>query len=180
MNKYNVGDKFLINIKELVKSNNDEMLYKSDCYGIIFSEEQLDKLQKYENDVTQNSEAYIKGMEDAWNLAIKLWLPTNYGGVTDSEVRNIFDCDYYAIAKLYTPQEALAKLEAYEKSKEIKAGDVVESINTGRIGVITKVEENGKYVIFADGTSGMFAHDDIRKTGRHIDITSVLEQLKGE
>ncbi len=128
----------------------------------------------------ETQEAYNKGLEDAWELAKKLWLPTSYGGMDSEEVMKIFGCDYYAISKLYTPQEALAKLEAYEKSKEINVGDVVESINTGRIGIITKVEENGKYVMFVDGMSGMLAHDDIKKTNKHIDINSVLEQLRGK
>lgn len=119
--------------------------------------------------------SYNKGLEDAWELARKIF-------TTDCATlqKALGHSDEGYIIMTFEPQEALAKLKAYEKENAIKVGDVVESINTGRIGVITKVEENGKYVIFADGTSGMFAHDDIRKTGKHIDITSVLEQLRGD
>jgi preprotein translocase subunit YajC len=180
MNKYNVGDKFIIEISKNDTNELDTTEYYITNGSRVYEKEELDRLQKYKEEQIPYSEAYNKGLNDVWELAKKLWCPTNYGGMDIEEVIKIFDCDYFAISKLYTPQEALAKLEAYEKSKEIKAGDVVESINTGRIGVITKVEENGKYVIFADGTSGMFAHDDIRKTGRYIDITSVLEQLRGD
>lgn len=127
-----------------------------------------------------NEETYNKGLEDAWELAKKIYLPTVEGGITGGEIEKIFDCHYSCVLRMYTPQEALAKLETYEKEKEINVGDVVGSINTGRLGVITKVEENGKYVMFSDGMAGMFAHNDIRKTGKHIDINCVLEQLKEE
>lgn len=121
--------------------------------------------------------SYNKGLEDAWKLYnIALTMPRN----ELCKILNIEPCSLAELIESISPQEALAKLETYEKENAIKVGDVVESINTGRLGVITRVEENGKYVVFADGMSGMFAHDDIRKTGKHIDITSVLEQLKGE
>lgn len=66
-----------------------------------------------------------------------------------------------------------------DMTEELKVGDVVESVNTGRLGVITMPMKNGHYVLFMDGIAGQLAHDDIKKTGRHIDITSVLEQLRG-
>lgn len=119
--------------------------------------------------------SYAKGLKDTWELAKKIY------EMKSKEFDEVFGNVHYAdMFYCCTPQEALAKLETYEKAKEIKVGDVVESINTGRIGVITKTDENGKYVMFSDGTSGMFAHDDIRKTNKHIDITSVLEQLRGD
>ena len=126
-----------------------------------------------------NEEAYSKGLEDAWEFVRK----TNTA-VHPREAFRLLDffdvANYRDIYVEYTPQEALAKLEIYEKSKEINVGDVVESINTGRLGVITRVDKDAKYVMFADGMAGAFAHDDIRKTGKHIDINCVLEQIKGE
>ena len=65
-----------------------------------------------------DSEAYNKGLEDAWKLAQKLWLPTGYSGLEHTEVMKVFGCDYCLIAKKYTPQEALVKLEVYEKEQE--------------------------------------------------------------
>lgn len=65
-------------------------------------------------------------------------------------------------------------------TEELKVGDVVESVYTGRLGVVTSTQYIEKYVMFYDGSAGVLAHNDIRKTGKHIDITSVLEQLKEE
>lgn len=86
----------------------------------------------------------------------------------DKEVFSAVDAD-----------EALAKLEAYEKEKEIKVGDVVESIYSGRLGVITQIKENGKFVLFMDGMAGELAHNDIKKTGKHIDISELLQKIGG-
>ena len=118
---------------------------------------------------------YIDGLNDAWELARKIDL------MSYEELCSIFNghSSFRWIMDNFTPQEALERIESYEKSG-FEVGDVVESIFSKRIGVITRIEENGKYVIFADGMSGMLAHDDIRKTGKHIDINSVLEQLRGE
>ena len=64
-------------------------------------------------------------------------------------------------------------------TEELKVGDVIESMYTGRLGVITNIRGIGKYVLFTDGSAGALAHNDIKKTGKHIDINSVLEQLRG-
>lgn len=176
MNKYNVGDKFLINIKELVKSNNNEMLYKSDCYGIIFSEEQLDKLQKYENDVTQNSEAYIKGLEDAWNLVRKVFT------TEQSILQKVFGhSDEGYIIMTFEPQEALDKLEAYEKTKEINVGDVIEFEDGTKAVVLDWFDDEIFALLTENGcVQNWNKKSDFKKTGKHIDITSVLEQLRRE
>lgn len=182
MSKYNKGDKFILEVDYLVTGTDGDMYYKMNLDNIVLSAESLDKLQKCETELSWD-EAYIKGLEDAWNLAIKLWLPTSYGGLKDSEVMNIFDCDYYAIAKLYTPQEALAKLEAYEKENEIKVGDVVEIESTKECYVILAIYGKIIWGYNCEGNESPLQELDgvtITKTGKHIDITSVLEQLRGE
>ena len=73
-------------------------------------------------------EAYNKGLEDAWECVKKLTV-NDYlkDGYDSDELLKIFGTDnIFCILKNYTPQEALAKLEAYEKEQaEIKVGDVV-------------------------------------------------------
>lgn len=196
MMKYNKGDKFIIEIDEIFENSEDGIIHEEKLYRIkgfrslVFDDNGLDKLQKCETELSWD-EAYIKGLNDAWELSKKLWLPTSYGGKNSEEVMKIFGCDYYAISKLFTPQEALAKLEAYEKQQaEIKVGDVV-------IPKAGKYRENEKGVVI-----GLYSKDDLLrisvihknksgnientyyhkenlvKTGKHIDIQKILDELK--
>ena len=121
---------------------------------------------------------YTDGLNDAWEMANKI-----ADTLTTSERAKIFGYVVNGITVMdilrdFTPQEALAKLETYEKSKEINVGDVVEQ--NGHKFVIIFV--NGEYVngIDVDGRFSNISIKNCKKTNRHIDITSVLEQLKGE
>lgn len=185
MSKYHKGDKFIVEIKEVIESDNGR-LYRSDFKTLTFDDNGLDRLQKYEEEQIPYSEAYNKGLNDAWELAKKLWLPTSYGGKNSEEVIKIFGCDYYAISKLFTPQEALAKLEAYEKANEIKVGDVVKNGNGETEFVVIATSEetiNGQPILRPIGKTlikgVIFVSDtDLKKTGKYIDIQSILEQIK--
>ena len=125
------------------------------------------------NQAVLQAEAYNKGLEDAWELAKKLFCPPRYNGM-----------DIHIVPARYTVQEALAKLEAYEKEQaEIKVGDVVQF--EGKIGVVTAITE-GKEVKTADilRKDGQFTISwciaKCKKTGKHIDIQSVLQQIGGD
>lgn len=136
------------------------------------------------NQAVLQAEAYNKGLEDAWELARKIFTFNNNKmeeifGVAGK--RSAFDD--------LTPQEALAKYEAYEKEQaEIKVGDVVTDkehkvellvtiiyINHFDAIKITPDDEYGK---FGATYSGM-VKSDFKKTGKHIDIQSVLQQIGG-
>ncbi len=54
---------------------------------------------------------------------------------------------------------------------ELKIGDIIESIYSGRIGIVTQITEKDTIVLFHDGLAGELAHNDIRK------ITS-LQKIK--
>lgn len=139
------------------------------------------------NTSTTNAEAYNKGLEDAWKLARKITAASCDGGLAERELYKVFDTPFArAIFKCNTYQEALAKLEAYEKSKEIKVGDVVEEICTGRHFLIITEEEYGMYNLGVIDLNKMridrICNDTryFKKTNKHIDIEKILEQLKGE
>ena len=124
---------------------------------------------------------YEKGLQDAWELAIKLWLPSNYGGMDVDTVARIFGCDYCDISKKFTPQEALAKLKAYEeKQNEIKVGDVVYNDSSLEECTITHIDGNLIFGLYGDGSCGKVNRNDLKKTGRHIEIESLLGQIRGE
>lgn len=195
MSKYNVGDKFTIEIKELINGSNDKMFYKSDCYSIIFSEEQLDKLQKY-GEVKERLELidelkmveYNKGLEDAWGLARKVGM---YDGFKLKEIFGVEEFDLieddedspYSLVMKMKPQEAIAKIEAYEKEQEkarqkIMVGDIV-ALEGGTRGVVMDEDGVDNVVIFTENgcIEAWMNKKYITKTGKHIDIQSILQQI---
>lgn len=124
--------------------------------------------------------------EEAWVLAKKIVLPTSNGGAFKaSELREIFDSDIESyILKNNTPQEAKAKIEAWE-SKQIRVGDVVTEGSSHEYIVIATSKEmpNGQPLLRSlyDHNLVVFGSDKvIKKTGKHIDILSVLNQIGEE
>ena len=123
--------------------------------------------------------SYNKGLEDAWDLAHRL------NNMTLDEVHKIYGFSIHReeVFSAVDAQEALAKIEAYEKKQnEIKVGDVVFGDDEPDVyGIVTFVSCEMIYIVWSDGSSGVeYDFRDIKKTGKHIDITSVLEQLRGE
>ena len=145
-------------------------------------------LKCLQNKIDAYKEAYNKGLEDGrnevWELTKKLW----YSGT--HKCKEIFGYEFSIdIIEHFTPQEAIAKLEAYEKEQaEIKVGDVVVygdkeveiliTQTSGNLfeGVKLKNDVYGK-------TGGVYSGKllrDCKKTGKHIDIQSILQQIGGE
>ena len=132
-------------------------------------------------DIIENEieEAYNKGLNDAWELAKKIVLPDKDGGMKISEIKNVFKInhvDVNDILRNFTPQEALAKLEAYEKEQaEIKVGDVVE-VNGCKF-LVTTVANDHINLIDSKGITTSTT-STCKKTGKHIDIQPILEQIR--
>ena len=83
----------------------------------------------------------------------------------------------------YTYPEAAAKVAEWEKAKEeIKVGDVLEDMASSKVKcVITNIyPSNMAYLVFSDGSAGIHELENMKKTGRHIDIDSFLKQIGGE
>ena len=134
-------------------------------------------------DSTVDTEAYNKGLEDGrnevWELAKKIDF---FDEKERAKIFGYLTSEY--IKERYTVQEALAKLEAYEKEQnEIKVGDVVRANNYPNYEFVVcyiHISEIGGYATYGGITEKgtWFANDDVKKTGKHIDIQSVLEQIK--
>ena len=178
MGKYKVGDKVYLEgkitddepttftVRVVVKVDGTE-------YGLCLTREFIE---------TCATKTYSDGLNDAWELARKieneLDIPT---------ARSIFDS--YRIADIldnFTPQEALAKLEAYEENKAIKVGDVVRRISGNEeYLIITEEEDDSVYeygvIDLKSMTIDRITGDlsKFEKTGRHIDISSILDQIRG-
>lgn len=64
-------------------------------------------------------EEYQRGLTDAWEAARKICLNDSDGGLTVTEIANIFDVSYYRDAmKKYSASEAIEKIRQYEQEKE--------------------------------------------------------------
>ena len=107
---------------------------------------------------------YEQGLADAWELAKKITLP--YGGnefmidsvFTARELESIFGSRCYdEVLSKFTATEALAKIEAYEKEKEIKEGMIV--VFAGEGWIVAEIKEeilklwNGTKIVSADRLS---------------------------
>ena len=66
------------------------------------------------------------------------------------------------------------RFEAYEN--EIKVGDVVETMDIK--GIVTELKKLEICVVCSDGSSGYWLKNEVTKTGKHIDIQKILDELK--
>jgi len=187
MSKYNSGDKFVIEVDTAFGLMSGDPLYTIKGFNaLVFDDYGLDKLQKY-GTVTPSewyemlSEQYNKGLQDTWELARKIVLQTSKGGMPEKDMESIFGEKWTIsnIFKNFTPQEALAKIEAYEKSQQIQVGDVVKVKDKTYEFIATVIKGDRIQGVGSNGEVYMVEKERLVKTGRHIDITSILEQIRG-
>ena len=131
--------------------------------------------------------AYEQGLNDAWELAKTLYYA---GNITTKELREIYDLEesvrsgFGMILRRYTPQEAFARLKAYEESQEIKVGDVViYGYSEVLVTNIHKQHFDGVQ-LSEDNEQGDFGDSytdsplkNCKKTGKHINIQQILKQI---
>lgn len=114
--------------------------------------------------------------EEAWELSKKL-----FAELKNTELDEIFGKDWsYPKLMELSPYEAKTKLEEWE-SKQIRVGDVVS--HQGLKGVVTRVEQGFVQVLTSFGTTPHYDDAVIKrlvKTGKYIDIQSVLDQIGGD
>lgn len=143
--KYKSGDKVLVRGDVLgVVEDGIKVSLIDDANNLNtmwFAEEQL-VLDKTNVETIPQEEimksAYEKGLNDAWKLVYKI-REMDY-----AERIKAFDNDaLFEILRENTPQEAIAKLKAYEDSK-IKVGDVVETTDLIDVfkGVVLDFKDN--------------------------------------
>ena len=200
MSKYKVGDKFIVEVKEVLNDEllyNTENLYKIDGFKtLVFDDYGLDKLQKYEEEViatkfyekgrqealeeVQNCESYgyEKGLNDAWELVKKIC------GMTRQDLYEIFKIEDAYLADILddnTYQEAIAKIEAYEESKAIKVGNVVFNAREDVKAVIidSAIAEGTWQVYTEDCCVELWKECEFKKIDRTVDIEHLLEQIRG-
>lgn len=126
----------------------------------------------------------LAGQNEAWELAQKIFRGAHNNGYSPKELAQIFGCEVSKPCILEnTYPEAAAKVAEWEKAKEkIKVGDVLEGIYDNEVKcIVTNLcPDNMAYLVFDDGTAGVYELDNLKKTGRHIDIDSFLKQIGEE
>ena len=171
MSEFNVGDKVYLECEVIDKDMSDnthQLKYKT------WHDNEL-QTDFVKNDVLHSTdELYNKGLNDGWELAKKIVVSPTNGGYTAGELLKIFGT-MESILNAYTPQEALAKVKAYEERNEIKVGDVVRLKDCCVEGIVTRVDSRNIYRLFKDGSTTKEAFEDFEdfedfeKTGEHFD-----------
>lgn len=119
-----------------------------------------------------HGKGYTEGLSDAWELLKRV------AEMPDAKIcEHILEGDSLnplrSMVNCLTPQEALAKLKAYEE--RIEVGDVV--TYAGEKGMVLDSIPNKFVVLTYDGWVQEWYWGDVEKTDKHVDIKSILEQI---
>ena len=134
-----------------------------------------------EHEEAIRKDGYNKGLNDGrnevWEFISKLY------SMTTDVAYKIFGTSCIEKMFIYlTPQEALAKLKAYEEAQKIKVvvGDVVEITHCDEKfkGLVLDILDEISFVLLTEnGMVESYVDERVKKTGKHIDIQSILEQI---
>lgn len=158
---YKVGDEVLVKAKII----NGTRRY----FGVEIEDNRFDVC---EDDIVPVPEM---AAEEAWGIAKNLF--ADYSNI---ELDEIFGKGWSFLKLMeLTPQEAKAKIEAWEQEIKIRVGDVVD--HNGEIGIVTNTDDTEGFYNVLYGNGSTSAHDrrNLKKVGRHIDITGLLNQIGG-
>lgn len=134
--QYKIGDRFLLKIENVVKSNNTT-LYQTNMDSCLFASE-LDKLPAIIDGFEETS--YNAGAQDAWEIAGLIGKMPNKGGFGVDELNRVFGTRCMTDIFKMPYEEVKYKIESYEESRrKIVRGDVVKSIYSSYKGIVLKV-----------------------------------------
>lgn len=166
---FKVGDEVLVKAEVTDVSDCSEKPYfvAPDCRGINWvSEDKIIPMDK----------TYADGLNDAWELVKKI-----YTLEPDERKKMLGYQSMKAILEDLSAEYVADAIEAYEKEKEIKVGDVVRygiGEDIGKYAIVMRIEGNEFYTMYADGSCGRETHtEDFKKTGKHIGIEELLKQI---
>lgn len=136
-------------------------------------------------------EAYNNGLNDAEKAIKRVLNEPSRGGLYANEMQKIFGTKGTIVIFLkYSISEIIEKIREYDKRKqkeakktddEIHIGDEVYSLDSKYKYVVLAFLDNGKiFVLSGNGLTGLFAFDQLHKTGRRFAIDEILKELKGE
>lgn len=123
--------------------------------------------------------------EEAWELARKIAAHSSFGGFTIDEVREIFGKNGTAdIMNTLSLQEAKAKIEAWERKKQIEVGNILKGKDSGMMCIVTMVSDDKVELLWQDGLTGKKMVNEMAEqfepTGRKLNILKKLLEAIGE
>lgn len=205
MKKHKVGDKFVIEIDKVFSQDGETLYRAKGMKSLVFDEYGLNilkPLSAYTDPLETNLRGWIEenkrmlresnysehdlahakadGHVEAWELSKKL-----FAEYKDSELDEIFGKNWtYPKLMEMSYLEAAAKVAEWERmNEEICVGDIVRfRENHNAEFCVTEIYDD-RLLYGIDVEGGVYADRDIKlfeKTGRHIDIKSMLAQIGGK
>lgn len=135
-----------------------------------------------------NENEYIRGLEDAWDLARRLTNPHNENWIDYDSQKEMFKEMSEGVIWRISIREVKSKIDFYDAKKEEKEdiliGDEVEN-EIGSKGIATLVWGDQLNVLVRDGSClcACCSVKNWKKTGRHVDLVDLYEiktRNKGE
>ena len=133
-------------------------------------------------------EAYQAGMDKAWEIARRIMLNCEDGGIDGDGLRKMFGtANTYTIIKDNTASEAVAKIKAYDNvtpSDRIEVGDEVEwdgdkcIVTYINIDIDTSEVKDYDLMMYDGSVIDHVKECRFVKTGKHYDIASILEAMR--
>lgn len=170
---------------------NDSMKLEYARYGYFASREEYGEITPFSSLIIEEK-TYEDGLNEAWAAAKKIVLGKEHGGLPCEDLGKIFTSEdgwetEYSVLKNLTPQEAIAKLEAYEAEKQIKVWDVVEyftAVSNPHFGIYLSETKDEHWVLtpYCEAPQSLEKKTgwQFKKTGKHIDISSILAEIGKE
>lgn len=130
-------------------------------------------------------EGYKAGLEEAWEIARKIELCLLTCGYTYSQLMAIFNSP--------SPNEILEKLTIHEVKEKIAAYEAEQA--KPKLGDVVNIDDRGEFLFLGEGSEHYYVLDpddndgiphqfvkkhtanSIRKTGKHFDIQSMLDEI---
>lgn len=129
---------------------------------------------------------YSKGLNDAWEAARKITLPSRDGGISWLILKNIFPDVRIGsdIIQNYSVESAIKRLDEYEKIHSFKVGDEAKSDTGNLTMIITYIDSEG-YLYGLDKSCGCTVSckdpNYYVKTGRRYEeLDKLMEAFRNE
>lgn len=143
--------------------------------GGLCSDSDFNELDKEVIELLESDADYNKGMEDAWELIKKIYC------MNPDDFCKCFDTyNFNKVIMEHTVLEVKTKIEEFERSK-FCIGDIVysgTSLNKDICGVIINMDKSWLEVLTDNRTLEQCLKEDMKKTGKHLDINSLFKQIE--
>ena len=162
--QFNIGEQLVEWFKKWINSPEGKKVLESKMVKESY-EKGYDEGLKEGLENCETTKAYQGGLEDAWECAKALVANDTDGGLTVSELREIYDIEnYYKILTEWSAKEAVEKYQDYKLKKakeeekkakaEVKIGDEICNSNNNSKSVVVRIDAWHRYhCVRWDGTT---------------------------